>query len=226
MAKLPYTARDETEAPTLGPFLHPGAEVVGHKQGSPAGVSIDETTEGRFGSTPDLARSKSSGLTGEFIVKVDSMAKSKRPEIALVMFRPAESSKNHHGASSAHGIFDCIFGDAIVVMTTNATVFNPLPFGGQFGGELLRSIDAVVGTIGTNVNTSGGRLALELELGLNGFCSSKAYLVDHREFATRGVTKDSATSELLSSEIVPTSGELAPEKRRFILVREDQVPRL
>jgi hypothetical protein len=160
-------------------------------------VSIHESTERQLGATPDLVRGKVRGLTRDFLVKVDGMAESQRPEIALIMLRPLEGGIYHDGLASANGVLDCVFGDTIVVMAPNATALGPLSLGGQFGGELLGRVDLVVSTICLNVDTGGGGFTLEPELGLNSIGAGETNLVDHSEFSTGSITEDGAAKELL-----------------------------
>jgi hypothetical protein len=120
----------------------------------------------------------------------------------LIVLWPLKGGIDHHGTSSPNGVFDGIFGHTIVMVPSNTTVTDTLAFGDQFGGELLGSIDPIIGTVVANLDTNGGSLTLKTELGLHGFSAGESNLVDCREFTAGGVAEDSATRELLSSDVV------------------------
>jgi hypothetical protein len=81
-----------------------------------------------FAAGPDLIRRKTREHGGCLIVEMNSMAESKRPEIALIVFGPTKSRMDHHGTSGADGGFDAILGYTILMMTTNAAVLDTLTF--------------------------------------------------------------------------------------------------
>jgi hypothetical protein len=51
-------------------------------------MSVDDGQEGRFGATPDLMRSELRNLTWQLVVQMNSMRKSKGPEVLLVVLWP------------------------------------------------------------------------------------------------------------------------------------------
>jgi hypothetical protein len=65
-------------------------------------------------------------LDRNLVVQADSMAKSEWPEVAMVVLWPAKGSVYHDNVAGAHGMLHSIFGHPIVVMSTNAAVFDPL----------------------------------------------------------------------------------------------------
>jgi hypothetical protein len=133
---------------------------------------------------------------------MDGVREGKRPEITLVVLGPSESSVDHDGATSAHGVLDGIFSHSIMMVPTDPTMLDPLSLGSEFRGEFLGGVDTVVSAIGTNVNSNGGGLTLKSEFGLNSFSARETHLMDHRKLGTGGVAEDGATTELLSSEVV------------------------
>jgi hypothetical protein len=146
------------------------------------------------------------------------VAKGQWPKITLVVLRPPESSINHNWATSAHSVLDYILCHTVVVMPTNPTVLDPLPFGCQIGGKYLGSVDSVVDAICSNVDTSSGSFTFKPKLGLHRVSASKPYLVHHGELGPGGIAEDSALTKLLGSEIVPLDQKLMAKKSGFILV--------
>ena len=59
-------------------------------------------------------------------------------------------------------------------MRTDTAVANSLALGNKFGGKLFGGIDAVIGAIILDVNSSGGRFAFEAYFGLDCFGPSEA----------------------------------------------------
>jgi hypothetical protein len=153
------------------------------------------------------------------------MAEGQGPKVPLIMLGPSKGRINHDGASGPNGVLDGRFSNAIVVVATDAAVFDALPLGGQFGGKLLGGVDPIVRTVVTDVDTNTSGFTLKSELGLNSLSPSETNLMDDGEFPTGSIAEDGPAAKLLSSEVVATSGELTAEKRGLILVRENQVPR-
>jgi hypothetical protein len=110
------------------------------------------------------------------------------------------------------------------MMTTNPTVLDALSLRGQFGTEFFGGIDAIVGTIGADADTNLSGFAFKTKFGLHSFGASEPGLMDNSKFATDCVAEDGAAAEFLSGEVVASSRELMTEKRRLMLVREDQIP--
>jgi hypothetical protein len=95
-----------------------------------------------------------------------------------------------------------------MVVATHATVFDTLPFRSKLGGKLFGGIDAIVSTIGSNLNACCGGLTFKTEFGLNRFGSCESDLMDHSELGTGCIAESCASTEFLSGEIIATSGEL------------------
>jgi hypothetical protein len=117
-------------------------------------VSVPESSERRFGATPNLVRGEARSLTGKFILKEDGMAKSEQPEIPVVVPGPTKGVVDHNGMSCVDCILDGIFSHSIVMMTTNPTEIDALSLGGQFGTKFFGGIYAIVGTIGADTDTN------------------------------------------------------------------------
>jgi hypothetical protein len=74
------------------------------------------------------------------------------------------------------------------------------------------------------MDTNRSGLSFKAEFGLHSFGSSETDLMYDRKFPASGVAEDGSATKFLSGEVIPSSRELAPEKRGFILVGEDQIP--
>jgi hypothetical protein len=153
-------------------------------------VRIDESAVRGLAFGPDLIGRQARKHAGGFIMEVDRVTERKRPEISLIVFGPAKSRMDHHGASSADGGFNAVLSHTILMMTANATVFDTLTlFDEKLRAEFLRSVDPVVGAVILDGYTNRGSLALELELGLNGFGASKTNLMNDGDLTTSGITE-------------------------------------
>jgi hypothetical protein len=86
---------------------------------------------------------------------------------------------DHHSASGADSSFNAVLSDTIWMMTANAAVLDALTFDEKLGAEFFQSVDAIVGAAILNGHANRGSFTLKLELGLNGFGSGKANLMNH-----------------------------------------------
>jgi hypothetical protein len=141
-------------------------------------MGIEESAERRLGATPEFMRRETRGLTGDLVVKVNSVAEGQGPEVALVMLGPTESGVDHEGTPGANSILDSILGHPVVVMAPDAAVLDSLTFQGKLRGEFLGSVYTIVGTIVANLYSGGGGLALKAKLGLNSLGAGQSDLVD------------------------------------------------
>jgi hypothetical protein len=90
-------------------------------------------------------------------------------------------------------------------MPSDATVLDALAFQSEFGGELLRGIDTIVGTVVSNLHTGGRGLSFKANLGLDRLGACEAHLVDDSELGASGVAENSPAAEFLTGESVPAS---------------------
>jgi hypothetical protein len=156
-------------------------------------------------------------------MEMNSVTERQRPEIAFIVFRPSESRVDHHSASGADGVFNAVLSNTILMMTANAAVLDTLTFNEKLGAEFFRSVDAIIGAVILNGHANRGSFTLKLKLGLNGFGSGEANLMNHWDLATSSITEESSTSILLRRERVTTGGEVATLEARLILIRENKI---
>jgi hypothetical protein len=138
-------------------------------------------------------------------------------EIAFIVFRPSESRVDHHSANGA---------DGILMMAANAAVLDTLTFNQKLGAEFFWSMDAIIGAAILNGCANRGSFTLKLELGLNGFGSGEANLMNYWHLATSTITEESATSTLLRRERLTTSSEVATLEARRMLIRKHKISRV
>jgi hypothetical protein len=189
------------------------------------GMGVDEGAKGRLGAGPDFMRSKASGLTGDLVMERDGVTEGQGPEVPLIVLRPTKGRVNHHRASRANGVFDSRFGHAIVVVPADPAMPDALTLGGKCGGKFLGGVDAVVSAVGTDLNANTSSFTFKTKLGLNSLGAGETHLVDDGEFSTGRIAENGPATKLLGGKVVSTRRELAPEKRRLVLVREDKVAR-
>jgi hypothetical protein len=77
------------------------------------------------------------------IVKRDSVAEGKWPEVVMIVLGPMLSSINCYCTGSANGVLDGIFSNSIVAVASNANMLNALTLGGKFSSKLLGGIDSL-----------------------------------------------------------------------------------
>jgi hypothetical protein len=194
-----------------------------HIDRTPPRVGVNERTEGGLGAGPDLVRRETRGLARSLIVQVDSMAEGKGPEISMIVLGPSKGSKDHDGTTGPNGALDGVFSDSIMVMATDATVFDTLALWDQFSGKFLGSINSIVRAVVTDLDTHRGGFSFKGKLCLHRFSPGEANLMDHGEFPAGGITEDGTTTVLLARDVVAASRELTAKKRWLVLVREDEV---
>jgi hypothetical protein len=122
-------------------------------------------------------------------------------------------------------MLDGIFCNTVVMMPSYSTVTDALALLGKFWCELPRGINAVVGAVGTYLDTGASGVSLESQLGLDGLGPGESNLVNDSELPTGGIAEDSTTTVLLGGKAIPPCRELTTEKRGLVLVREYEVPR-
>jgi hypothetical protein len=116
------------------------------------------------------------------------MAESEWPEVAMIVLGPAEGSIDHDCMACADGVLDNNLSHAVVVMPTNATVFDPQTLvGSQLRVQFLGGVDVIVGTVGMDGNACSGSLLFKMELGLDGFSPSKSHLVENSKLGAGGI---------------------------------------
>jgi hypothetical protein len=142
-------------------------------------MCVNKTAERGLGTGPELGWSETGRQTRDFIVEMDGVTQGKRPEITMVVLRPAKGGVNHHGPTGTDGMLDSILGNPVVMVPTNATVTNSLTFLGEFRCELPRGVNPVIRAVGTDLDTGAGGVALKTKLGLNCFGPSESNLMDH-----------------------------------------------
>jgi hypothetical protein len=111
-------------------------------------------------------------------MEMNCVTQSKRPEITLVVFWPSQSSIYHHGTSGSNGIVDRILGNSIVVMSSYSDMPDALAYGGELGRKLLRGVDTIVGTVGSDLNAGRCSFSFETKLGLDCFGPGQPDLVN------------------------------------------------
>ena len=110
-------------------------------------VSVDAGDEPVFDTRPNISRSEVRRHAGNLIVKMNSMAEIKRPQITLVMFMPINSGTNNHGASGLNNGLYGVFCNTVVMVPTNDTVLDTFTFCVKFTREIFGGVDAIVGEI-------------------------------------------------------------------------------
>jgi hypothetical protein len=193
----------------LASVLEPRLQDV---DGAAPRMRIHKGTEGGLRASPNLVRSETRVLAWDLIVEMDSVAQGKWPEVAFVVFRPAQGSIYHHGSCRPNAVLDCVFGDAIMVVSAHATVFDTLPFGGELVGKLLGGIDAIVSTVSAHLHACCGSFSFKTEFGLDRFGPGESDLMNHSELGTGCVAEDGASTEFLGGETVATGGELTTQE--------------
>ena len=88
---------------------------------------------------------------------------------------------------------DAIFGNRIVMVVTEATVFYALTLGDKFIVKLFISVDEIFGKILVDGNANVCSLMLELELGLDIFSDVNTDLMNDGNFTASCVTEQSTT---------------------------------
>jgi hypothetical protein len=149
---------------------------------------------------------------------MDRMAKSKGPEVLVIMFGPSQGCVYHHGARSPNSVFDGVFSHPIVVVSTDSAMLYPLSLRRKLGCEFLGRIDSIIRAVSMNLNTDCGSLSFKTELGLNSLCASQSDLVNNGQLSACGIAEDSSAPIFLGGEIVASCRELSPKERGLILI--------
>ena len=99
----------------------------------------------------------------------------------------------HHRPGIMYSSVDAIFGNRIVMVVTEATVFYALTLGDKFIVKLFISVDEIFGKILVDGNANVCSLMLELELGLDIFSDVNTDLMNDGNFTASCVTEQSTT---------------------------------
>ena len=84
---------------------------------------------------------------------------------------------DHHRLIIMDNSIDSVFGNDIVIVATNITVFDTLTLGDNFIDKIFGSVDAIFGTVLLDENSGGCILTLKFESCLDGFSYGKTELM-------------------------------------------------
>ena len=174
-------------------------------------MGIDEWIAVKATLGPNFDGTQSSALRG-VIVQVNCMSHGQRPHAAISFIRPSQGGVKHHDAGAPRDVFDAIFGNSIVMVTSHATVPDGLARFSQGTLEMLGGVNAIVCAVSLDVDPNGRSVALEREFGLHCFMRGESDLVFQEHEPGGGVTEDCAAHEFLVTESLSLLVELLTQQ--------------
>lgn len=160
-------------------------------------MSVDKSTEARFGPSPALRRDEMRGLARNFIVERDGMTKGKEPGGQRSQWLCSGHQRVGYimNMQVVQTVIIFSFCHAVVMMATHATVLDPLALEGELSTKFLLLVDAIVHTVPADLNTSSSSLTFKAELGLDGFSSRETKLAHAGKLGAGGLAEDGAATK-------------------------------
>ena len=138
--------------------------------------------------------------------------------VGTVLFRPVHELMHHDSSGPGGDGGDSSLSNTILMVCTNTTELNLLIQELELVEEFLRSIGVVVSSVFSNTNTMGLGEVFELALRLDGFTSSKSYLMFEMDVPRSMIIEDRAAMVSLFDWFLTIRILAASWDRTYVLI--------